>query len=232
MDEPDKTLYLVDGTGICYRAYYAFNLTTSLGVPTGAVYGFYKTLLKLYKMFNPRYVSICFDVARQNIRHEQYAEYKAHRPPTPDDLVSQINAIRKMTEYLGLNISEQEGYEADDVIATLTRYGVSKGMKIVIVTSDKDMFQLLEDDKVTVYDPGKDKMINTNTFLKDFGFASTYMIDYLSLVGDASDNVPGAEGIGKVTGTKLISEYHDIENIYKNIDSIKGKLKDKLISSK
>ncbi len=226
------TLYLLDGTGLCYRSFYAIKLSTSKGFPTGAVFGLYTTLKKIMKQFSPRYLGVCFDVSRKTVRQEKFEAYKIQRPPAPDEFVAQLFLIRKLVSSLGLQSLEKEGYEADDVIATLTRQAVAEENRVVIVTSDKDMFQLLQLPGVEIYDPGKDKRYTAETFRVEYGFEPGRIIDYLALMGDASDNIPGAKGIGKVGAAKLIKEYGDIDSLFKKIDTLPARTRELLTAQK
>ena len=226
------TIYLVDGTSICYRSFFAIKLSTSGGFPTGAVYGFFQTLKKIIDKYNPKYLGVCFDVSRKTFRHEKFKEYKIQRPPLPDELKAQIPIVKKLIGLMGITLVEKEGFEADDVITTLTQDSKKAKNDTVIVTSDKDMYQLLDEKKVVVYNPVKDTVIDEDVFKEEFGFAPESIIDYLSLTGDSTDNVPGAKGIGKVGATKLIKRFGTIENIFKNIDEVEPKLQKLLKESK
>ncbi|MFA5337448.1 MAG: 5'-3' exonuclease H3TH domain-containing protein, partial [Candidatus Omnitrophota bacterium] len=225
-------IYLIDGTSICYRSFYAIRLSNSKGLPTGAVYGFYQTLKRIISKYNPVYIGICFDVSRKTFRQEKFKEYKIQRPPTPDDLKQQIPVIKKLINFLGITMIEKEGFEADDIIATISRKAISENFPAVIVSSDKDMYQLLDNDKVKVYEPVNDELLTEDSFKKEFGFAPRLIIDYLSLVGDSVDNVPGAKGIGKVGASKLIAEFGTVEKIFENIDGVSQKMKDVLLREK
>jgi len=220
---PAEKVYLLDATSICYRSFFAIKLSTSSGFSTGGIYGFYNTVKKIVQGYRPVYMGACFDVSRKTFRQEKFKEYKIQRPPVPDDLKAQIPLVKKMTGLMGIPRLEKEGYEADDLIAVLTLRARARGHAVVIVTSDKDMSQLLEDDKVTIYNPAKDKMITEKTFTDEYGFKPARMVDYLALTGDASDNIPGARGIGKVGASRLIKEYGTIENIFKDITGVPPK---------
>jgi len=220
---PEDIVYLVDGTSICYRSFYAINLSTASGMHTGGVYGFYNTLKKLNSLYAPHYIGVCFDVSRKTFRQEKYKEYKIHRPPAPPDLIKQIPLVKQMLKCMNIAVLEQENYEADDLIASLTKNALKHGYKVVIVTSDKDMSQLLETGKVEIYNPAKDAVVTAESFEKEFGFKPKSIVDYLALVGDASDNIPGAKGIGKVGAGKLIGEYKTVENIFDNLDKLPPK---------
>ena len=229
---PQDTIYLIDGTSICYRSFYAISLSNSKGLPTGAVYGFYQTLKRIISKYNPVYIGICFDVSRKTFRQEKFKEYKIQRPPTPDGLKQQIPVIKKLINLLGITLIEKEGFEADDIIATISRKAASENLPAIIVSSDKDMYQLLDNDRVKVYEPVNDELLDENSFKKEFGFAPQLIIDYLSLVGDSVDNVPGAKGIGKVGASKLIAQFGTVEEIFDNIDKVSPKMKDILLREK
>jgi len=226
------TIYLIDGTSICYRSFYAIKLSNSKGFPTGAVYGFYQTLKKIISKYNPEYIGICFDVSRKTFRQEKFKEYKIQRPPAPDDLKQQIPVIKKLINLLGMTLIEKEGFEADDIIATISRKAFSENKSCIIVSSDKDMYQLLNNDRIKVYEPVNEELLSEETFEKEFGFHPQLIIDYLSLVGDSVDNVPGAKGIGKVGATKLITQFKTVENMFENINEISPKTKDILLREK
>ncbi len=228
----DKILYLVDGTSICYRSFFAIRLSTSKGVPTGAIYGFVNTLKKIIKKYQPHYLAVCFDVSRKTFRQEMFRDYKIQRPPPPSPLKKQIPVIKELTKALGVEIMEKEGWEADDLIASLARKAKKGNFKVVVISSDKDVFQLIEDKKICVYDPVKDIFYDEEVFLREFGFHPSQMVDYLSLVGDPTDNVPGAKGIGKVGATKLIRKFKSIENLFDNLDKVSPSVREILVSNK
>ncbi|MCF7916454.1 MAG: DNA polymerase I [Candidatus Omnitrophica bacterium] len=228
----NKNLYLVDGTSLCYRSHFAIKLSNSSGFATGAIYGFYRTLRKLILEENCEFIAICFDVSRKTYRQKKYTDYKIQRPPIPDELKSQFPIIRELIKALGIKIIEKENYEADDVIASLTKQAVNKKREVVVVSSDKDLYQLLAQKGVSVYNYREQKIYKEKDFVKKYGFKPCFMADYLSLLGDASDNIPGAKGIGKVGATKLIKEFGHIDNIFKNLESLKPKEAKKIIESK
>jgi DNA polymerase-1 len=194
------TLYLVDGSAQFHRAYHAIRgLATSRGLPTGAVYGFTTMLRKLYQDEKPEYIAISFDLAGPTFRHEAYKEYKAHRPKMDDDLAVQIPFVRRVCEALRLPVIEVQGFEADDVIATLARQGVAAGQDVVVVSGDKDLLQLVSD-RVRVLNPGREGMgatlFDRKAVEEKFGVPPERVVDVLALVGDAVDNIPGVPGIG------------------------------------
>jgi len=227
-----KTLYLVDGTALCYRSFFALKLSTSSGLPVGAVYGFYRTLKKVISKYGPDYIGMCFDVSRKTFRQEKFKEYKIDRPALPDGLKSQIPLIKKLVASLGIKIIEKKGFEADDVIASLCEKAKLDDLSVVIVSSDKDLCQLIEAGRVQVYNYNKDKFVTKDDFLEEYGFGPELMVDYLSLAGDSTDNIPGARGIGKVGAAKLIKEFGSVEDIFKNLDKIPPKTKKVLTDNK
>jgi DNA polymerase-1 len=228
----NNTIYLIDGTSICYRSFYAINLSTSKGFPTGAIYGFHQTLKKITLKFAPEYLAICFDVSRKTFRQEKFKDYKIQRPPTPDALKTQIPRIKELIAAMGITLIEKEGFEADDIIFSLTKKAIADKFSTVIVTSDKDMYQLLGDRTVAIYNPTRDALMREEDFVAEFGFPSSLILDYLALTGDSSDNIPGAKGIGKVGALKLIKEFKTVENIFANIDHLSPRLQKILMDNK
>ncbi|MFO8053346.1 MAG: DNA polymerase I [Candidatus Omnitrophota bacterium] len=228
----NKKLYLIDGTSLCYRSHFAIKLSNSSGVSTGAVYGFYRTLKKLILEQKAEFIGICFDISRKTYRQEKYKDYKIQRPPLPDELKSQFPIIRRLIKALGIKSIEKENYEADDVIASLSRQARKKNREVVVVSSDKDLYQLLANKGVSVYNYREQKFYKEKDFIKKYGFKPCYMADYLSLLGDASDNIPGAKGIGKVGATKLIKEFGTIDNIFQNMDKLTPKEADRIKENK
>jgi DNA polymerase-1 len=229
---PAKTLYLVDGTSLCYRSFFAIKLSTSGGFPTGAVFGVYQTLKKILSKYKPAYLGFCFDISRKTHRQKKYKEYKIKRPPAPDGLTMQIPIIKELISSLGIRIVEKEGYEADDIIASFCFEATKDNAGVVIVSSDKDLYQLIETPGVSVYNYNKDVFIDKDGFLKEYGFSPQMIIDYLALAGDSTDNIPGARGIGKVGATRLIKEFGGVEDIFGNIDSLPSKTRDILLKSR
>jgi len=219
----ESTVYLVDGTALCYRAFYALKLSNSRGLPTGAVYGFYQTLKKITNHYKPCFMAVCFDVSRKTFRQEKFAEYKIQRPPTPDDLLSQIPLVKKMLGLLGVSVLEQAGLEADDIIGQAARQSLKNGAHVVVVSSDKDMFQLLGDQRLKVYNPVTDKEITRESFLAEYGFEPARMADYLGLTGDSSDNIPGAKGIGPAGAARLLAQFSSLDAIFAGLDQVSGR---------
>ncbi len=218
-----KTVFLLDGSSLCYRAFFALRLSNSKGFPTGAIYGFFQTLKKIRGLFAPEYLGICFDVSKKTFRQERFKEYKQNRPPLPDGLKVQIPLVKEMIRALGFSFLEKEGFEADDLIATLTEKALEDNLCVMIVSLDKDIYQLLQHEGVAIYNPQRERIIRKDDFLKEFGFLPALVVDYLSLVGDSVDNIPGAKGIGKVGALKLVKEFGDIENIFQHLDKLPQK---------
>jgi len=226
-------VFLIDAHGLCYRAFYAVKaLKNSKGVPTNAVFGFCNILRKMLADCKPTHVAVCFDVGKKTNRQKKYAEYKIQRQAMPDDLVIQIKTIRELVSAYGFQIFELEGFEADDVMATLALRFAKTGVDVFIATEDKDMAQLV-DDHIKLYSPRQEKVIDTKDVVEKFGVNPSQITDYIALAGDASDNIPGVKGIGEKGACKLIEEFKSLEGIYKHVDKITpAKLQEKLIVSR
>jgi len=225
-------LILIDGSGFIFRAYHAMAharkpLTNPQGVPVGAVYVYTNMLIKLMQDLekrdgtgNANHIAVIFDAARKTFRNDIYPEYKAHRPPAPDDLIPQFPLVREATKALGLPAIELEGFEADDLIASYAREAVAAGMEVCIISSDKDLMQLVCP-QVSMYDAMKDKAINGPEVLEKFGVLPDKVLDVLSLIGDTSDNVPGVPGIGPKTAAELIIQFGDLDGLLARTAEIK-----------
>lgn len=219
----DKTIYLIDGSAYIYRAYHAIRgLSNSKGLPTNAVLGFTKMLLKLIEDRNPEYVGMFFDVKGPTFRHEMFDAYKANRPPMPEDLSIQIPYIKDITKGFNIPVVEMSGYEADDLIGTLARKAEDAGFSVIMVTGDKDFMQLVTD-KSIIWDPMKEKTIDSD-FIKDtYGLEPRQMVDVMGLSGDSADNIPGVPGMGPKTSLALIKTFGSMERLYEQVDTIKKK---------
>ncbi|MCG5241563.1 DNA polymerase I [Azospirillum doebereinerae] len=219
---PDRSgLYLVDGSGFIFRAFHALPMMTRPdGTPVNAVMGFSNMLLKLLADIKAEAVAVVFDSKRLNFRNEFYPDYKAHRPPPPEELVPQFALIREATEAFCLPCLELEGYEADDLIATYARLARDAGRAVTIVSSDKDLMQLVGPG-IGMFDPMKNKAIGPDEVFEKFGVAPDKVVDVQALAGDSVDNVPGVPGIGVKTAAQLITEYGDLEGLLSNADKIK-----------
>ncbi|MCK5581022.1 MAG: DNA polymerase I [Candidatus Omnitrophica bacterium] len=213
-------LFLIDAHALCYRSYFAIKgLATSKGQATNAVYGFISTLKKILRDYEPTHMAVCFDVKARTHRQEKFEEYKIHRPKMPDDLITQLPLIKEVVEAYNLPIFELGGFEADDIIATIVENIKKDNLEVVIVSDDKDMFQLVGD-KVKVFSARKDKIFDAQEIEEMLGFKPTTIPDYIGLAGDKSDNIPGVNGIGQVSARKLINQFGSLERIFDNIDEV------------
>ena len=232
-NEPRPILYLIDGTAYIYRAFHAVRgLTNSKGMPTNAVFGFTRMLQKLVQERQPRYMAMCFDAKGPTFRHEMYSEYKAHRPPMPQEMAVQIPYIKEVTKGFNIPVIEMTGFEADDLMGTYARLAEGRGYDVVLVTGDKDFMQLVTEHTV-IYDPMKDETIDQTAIAKKLNLTPAQVIDMMGLSGDTADNIPGVPGIGPKTATSLIQNFGSLENLYDNIDTIKTpKQREKLATHK
>jgi DNA polymerase I len=229
MGHEKETVYLVDGTAYIHRAYHAIrNLSNSHGFPTNAIFGFSNMLLKLLADKHPLYLAIVFDSKGPTFRHAIYKEYKANRPPMPDDMAHQIPFIKEIVTCFNLKMIEMPGYEADDIIGTIARMAEEKGHKVVMVSGDKDFRQLITP-RVSMWDTMKDKVTDEIAIRELYGIEPGQMIDVMGLAGDASDNVPGVPGVGEKTALKLIREFGSFDQALEQADHVKGeKLRENL----
>ncbi len=215
------TLYLVDGSGFIFRAFHAIpDMTRSDGVHVNAVYGFCNMLQKLLSDLKAENIAVIFDAGRKTFRNEIYPEYKAHRPPPPEELIPQFAIIREATRAYGVVSVEAANYEADDLIAAYARAAHEKKVNVRIVSSDKDLMQLIRPG-VEMFDPLKAIPIGADEVMKKFGVTPDKVVDVQALAGDSTDNVPGVPGIGVKTAAELINQYGDLENLLKHASEIK-----------
>lgn len=220
MNNPRPTIYLIDGSAYIYRAFHAIrNLSNSRGMPTNAVYGFARMILKLMEERQPTHVVMLFDARGPTFRHDTYADYKANRPPMPEALSVQQPYIRRLTEAFRIPQLEVPGYEADDLIGTLARQAEAQGFDVVMVTGDKDLLQLVTE-RATIWDPMKEKINNIDTIRQDFGLSPAQLIDVMGLSGDSTDNIPGVPGIGPKTAAELIRTHGSMEALYAHLDEV------------
>ena len=227
---PKKTLFLIDGSSYIYRAYHAVrDLSTKEGFPTNAIYGFTNMLLKVLREQEPDYVAMVLDSPGPTHRHEIFPDYKANRPPIPDDLRVQIPRIEDLSKAFNIATLRLDGYEADDIIATLVDRFSEDVDDIVIVSSDKDFMQLVSQG-VRMLDTMKDRWIGIDDVKERFGVDPEHVPDVLALIGDSSDNVPGLTGVGPKTAGKLISRFGDLESLFEHSDEITGKVGENLSS--
>ncbi|MGK7924038.1 MAG: DNA polymerase I [Spirulina sp.] len=241
-----QTLLLIDGHSLAFRSYYAFakgrdgGLRTSTGIPTNICFGFLKSLLQVMQTEQPKFLAIAFDTDAPTFRHQADPAYKADRQETPDDFIPDLENLQQLLQALNLTAIAKPGYEADDILGTLAVQGSQAGYSVKIVTGDRDLFQMVDDEKqisVLYLDPKAIK--NTRSGAKEFKAAEVeeklsvtpaQVIDYKALCGDKSDNIPGVRGIGDKTAVKLLKEYGTLENLYENIEQIKGANQKKLRS--
>ncbi len=224
------SLYLIDGSAYIFRAFYGVrhHLTNSKGMPTNALYGFTSMLMKVVREEQPDYLAVVFDSKEKTFRHDLYPKYKANRGEPPEDLKAQFPFFERLVDSFNIVSLRQDGFEADDIIGTLALAGEKEGMRVVIVSGDKDMMQLLSPN-VVMLDTMKEKTIGEPEVKEKFGVEPARVIEVLGLMGDSSDNVPGVPGVGPKTATDLILEYGSIEGIYERIESItKKKLRENL----
>jgi DNA polymerase I len=228
-------LFLIDGSGFIFRAYFAgmasrrSQMTRSDGTPTNAVYIYTRMMLKLIEDTEADYVAVIFDKARKTFRNDIYPEYKAHRPDPPEDLIPQFKLVRDATEAMNVPAIQMENYEADDLIATYATQAAERGMDVTIVSSDKDLMQLVND-RVSLWDGMKDQTIGAAEVFEKFGVGPDKVIEVQALAGDSTDNVPGVQGIGIKTAAELINTYGDLESLLARADEIKQpKRREKLI---
>ena len=234
-----EKLYLIDGHALAYRTYFAltgsgFQGTARSGEPTAAIFGFTSVLLRLIEKESPDYLAVSFDVGK-TFRDEMYPEYKATREKMPDDLRPQIERIQEVVDAFNIPVFVKEGYEADDVLGSLSRIAVKQNVHVVIVTGDRDLLQLVNED-VSVSLPGQSladaKLYRPSDVAQKFGGTPDQFVDYKSMVGDKSDNIPGVAGVGDKTARRLLQQYLNLENIYSNLDKIEPRFQKKLAADK
>ncbi|TAA75210.1 MAG: DNA polymerase I [Candidatus Electronema aureum] len=226
-----KTVYLIDGSAYIYRAFHAVKpLHTSGGLPTHAVYGFISILRRILREKQPEYLAVAFDTKGPVFRHQISPDYKANRPAMPDDLVVQIPYIRRITEAYSILSMAADDLEADDLLASAARLLVSQGCKVIVVSGDKDLLQLVGED-ITCWDPMSDKVMDTAAVEEKYGLGPSQLLDYFALIGDASDHISGVPGVGPKTAQKLIAEYRTLEGLYEQAAGLKkSKVKENLLT--
>ena len=229
--EEKETVYLVDGSSYIHRAYHAIRgLTNSKGFPTNAILGFTKMVLKLLADKKPRYFAIVFDAKGPTFRHEMYEDYKANRPSMPEDMAVQLPHLKEIVRFLGIQMFEMGGYEADDIIGTWARVCEEKGLRVVMVTGDKDFRQLIAPD-ISMWDTMKDRVTDYESLKVAYRFEPEKFIDVMGLSGDTSDNIPGVPGVGEKTAVRLIQEFGSFEAVFDHVEEIpRKKLKENLKS--
>ena len=235
----EKKLIIIDSSALLYRAFHALPpLTNKNGQATGAAYGFLLILFKAIKDLRANYIVACFDTPKPTFRHEKFDDYKAHRPKTPDDIISQIPIIKEVLKSFNIPIFEKEGFEADDLIATIAKKNEAYA-QIYILSGDLDNLQLV-DEKIKVYTLGKGikdaVLYDENKVVERFGVSPLQMNDFKALTGDSSDNIPGVPGIGKTTAADLIQRFGSVKNLYDELSTdtavVKPKIKEALKQNK
>jgi DNA polymerase-1 len=225
----EKKLFLIDGNSLLYRSYYAIQrLSTSQGFPTNAIYGFINTLRKIVEQEKPHYLGIVFDTGKPTLRHQMFKAYKAHRKPMPEDLIPQVPVLKKVLRAMNIPLFQHENYEADDVLGSLAQKAGEKRIPAVIVSTDKDFLQLV-DEGTAVFNPAKEVYLDEAKVKEIFGVAPSQVVDVLSLWGDPSDNVPGVPGIGEKTSKQLINQFGSVENLLHRLSEVKNpRLREKI----
>lgn len=224
-------LYIFDVSNIFYRAFYANNLSTSYGFPTGGLHGFLRMSLGIIRDARPDLIAFAMEGEGQSLRKEIEPLYKANRTDAPPELKQQLEVLPQLMQVMGFPTFRFPRYEADDTIASLTKRALMYGIEPVIVSSDKDFCQLVQG-PVKMYNIGKEEMVDENGVMLRYGIRPDQFIDYLSIVGDSSDNIQGVKGIGPKGAEKLLQQYGTLDSIYANLGSIKGANQKKLIESR
>jgi DNA polymerase-1 len=222
MSEPTPRLFLIDGSAYIFRAFFAIpsTLKNAAGLPTNAIFGFTNILLKFLKQYKPEYVAVALDAGRKTFRNEMDADYKSNRPEAPPELIPQFPYFRKVLDSLNVPLLVLPGYEAVDIIATLCARMSGQGCELVVVSSDKDLMQLVTDG-IKLLDSAKDRWIGKDEVKDKFGVAPERVIEVMGLMGDAVDNIPGVKGIGEKTAIALIQHFATLENLYDHLDEVK-----------
>ncbi|MEJ2501111.1 MAG: 5'-3' exonuclease H3TH domain-containing protein, partial [Campylobacterales bacterium] len=217
-----KTITVIDTFGFFFRSFYALPpLTNKEGFPTGLLTGFANFIDRLHQDHSSDYIVFALDAKGPTFRNEIDPNYKANRPAPPEELKAQLPIAIDWIGKMGFKTLSMTGYEADDMIASITKKAAAEGMKVRIVSHDKDLYQLIDDDNVVLVDAIKRKDVNEAECLDKYGIRPEQFTDYQALLGDSADNVPGVKGIGKVTAQKLLNQYETLENIYAHLDEIK-----------
>jgi DNA polymerase I len=224
-------LYLIDGNSYVYRAFYAIKgLTNSKGFPTNAAFGFTNMLLKIIREKTPGGLAVCFDSPARTERHDLFEDYKAHRPEAPSELVAQLPYIRKIISAFRIMTFEVPGYEADDLIGTIAKRAAQEGNRVFIVTGDKDMLQLV-DENIKIYDPMKERVLDADYVTEKFGVGPGRVTEFMALTGDPVDNIPGIKGVGEKTAKELLSHFESIEDLLDHPERIKKERLREMVSS-
>ena len=231
-----KKILLIDGSSLIFRAFYAIrNLTTKDGVFVNGVYGFLNMYYKALELIKPTHIFVAFDKGSKTFRHNEFADYKGTRDKAPNEITYQFGILKDLLSSMNVNYLELDEYEADDILGTIAKLAQKKGFEVDIFTGDRDYLQLV-DENILVYLTKKGiseiKLMNNELIFEEYGLSPKQLIDVKALQGDSSDNIPGVKGVGEKTALKLIQEYGNLENLYENLDSLKGKLKENLENEK
>ena len=232
----NKTLVIIDGNSIINRAFYALpEMSNKEGLKTNAIYGFTNMLLKIIDTYNPTHISVAFDRKAPTFRHIEFKEYKAGRKKMPDELREQFEPLKDLLDKFNIHRLEIDGYEADDIIGTVSKIAEDNGFKVYIVTGDKDAIQLASHKTTTLITKkgvGEVEEYNYDSVVERYEMTPTQFIDLKGLMGDKSDNIPGVPGVGEKTGIKLLKQYSTIENLIEHTDELKGSIKKKIEENK
>jgi len=217
-----KTITIIDTFGFFFRSFYALpqHLSNKEGFPTGLLTGFVNFISSLQKDYDSDYLVFAIDSKGKTFRNDIDKNYKANRPPPPQELSQQLPIAISWIDKMGFKTLGVDGYEADDIIATVTHLALKQGLHVKVVSHDKDLYQLINDNRVVLVDAIKKRNINEDECIKKYGVSPKQFIDFQALLGDSADNVPGVKGVGKVTAQKLIAAYETIENLYEHIDTV------------
>ena len=229
-----KRLCLIDGSGYIYRAFFALPPMKrfSDGVPVNAVFGFTSMLMQFMADNADDCVAVVFDTSRRSFRNRIFSDYKANRKDVPEDLIPQFSLIRDVVQAFDVASVELDGYEADDLIASYAQKAVAEGYQVIVVSADKDLMQLMQGDDILIYDPMKKKYLTEEDVVKKFGVPPQKVIEVQTLMGDATDNIPGVHGIGPKTASELINQYGSVENVYEHLDDLTARKKELLQQGK
>ncbi|MDZ4344389.1 MAG: 5'-3' exonuclease H3TH domain-containing protein [Candidatus Binatia bacterium] len=220
MVDQSPRIFLIDGSSYIFRAFFAIPpLSNAAGLPTNAIFGFTNILLKLLRQYQPEYLVVALDAGRETFRNEMFADYKSNRPEAPAELIPQFPYFRKVLDVLNLPLLELPGYEADDIIATLCGRMSGQGCEVVVVSSDKDLMQLVTDG-IRLLDSAKDRWIGAEQVKEKFGVAPEQVIEVMGLMGDPVDNIPGVKGIGEKTAIALIQQFQTLENLFDHLAEV------------